>query len=75
MFYEQPEVHIQEDTAIVSSEDWDPTLPECREHLQRLDEWDFAVFELSDAAHGQILSQVTCNVGCCKRQSHVSILY
>ncbi|XP_038047157.1 cGMP-inhibited 3',5'-cyclic phosphodiesterase A-like [Patiria miniata] len=57
-----PEVHIQEDSNSVSSEDFDPTLQECQEYLQRLDEWDFAIFEMSQTSHGQILSQVAYKV-------------
>ncbi|XP_022108915.1 cGMP-inhibited 3',5'-cyclic phosphodiesterase A-like isoform X2 [Acanthaster planci] len=57
-----PEVHIQEDSNSLSSEEFDPTLPESQEYLQRLDEWDFAIFELAQASHGEILSQVAHRV-------------
>ena len=41
-----------------AEEEFDPTLPECAELLQGLDEWDFPIFDLADCAGDMVLSQV-----------------
>ncbi|XP_072045940.1 LOW QUALITY PROTEIN: cGMP-inhibited 3',5'-cyclic phosphodiesterase 3A-like [Amphiura filiformis] len=43
-------------------EEWDPTLPECAELLDTLDEWDFPIFDLADLAGDRVLSQLAYRV-------------